>query len=350
MLHKAKLHKVNSHLAVAGLLIGMATVPALAQNTTGGATTGAAGGNMGGSGMAGAGMAGGAMTGSGAAGGAMSGGMSHNSMLAMQIGQAMASAMDDLFIMKAAQGNLAEVTLGQLALRKTRNAQVRQLAQRLVQDHTTANTELAQVFVRRGQTMPRQVGVMHQATQEQLSRLSGNRFDQTFMAGQVEAHENTITLYQTELAQGRDEGARSYASRYLPAILEHTAMIYSLARAVRAPGIELRPQALTTQSLMGGTATGSTMTDGTTAGVAATMGNASTGTSGGSTFITSGGVATTAGAGSTGGGAAGTGTAGGSTTGGGGSGAAGGGASDTGGTSNTGSGSSGSQGATGGTR
>jgi putative membrane protein len=153
---------------------------------------------------------------------------------------------DNVFLLKATQGNMAEVMTGQLAVRKARNPQVRQLAQRLVQEHSAANAQFVPVLARRALPVPRFVGAMHTATYDYLSRLKNQAFDAAYMAAQVEAHENTITLYQQELAQGTDPNARALAATLLPHILDHTAQIYSIAQAVGAPGIAERRVAFTT--------------------------------------------------------------------------------------------------------
>src|SRR5690349_13091189 len=49
---------------------------------------------------------------------------------------------DRSFVEKAAVGGKAEVELGQLALQKAQNDQVKQFAQRMVTDHSQANSEL----------------------------------------------------------------------------------------------------------------------------------------------------------------------------------------------------------------
>jgi putative membrane protein len=154
------------------------------------------------------------------------------------------ASFDRLFLLKAMQGNLAEVATGRLALRKARNPQVRMLAQHLIAEHSRANVDLMRVAAANQVPLPRFLGAMHAATNDHLSRLSGDRFDQMFMAAQMEAHENSINLYQQEIAMGTVPEARTYASTYLSAILNHTAMIYSVARAVNAPGVTERPQAL----------------------------------------------------------------------------------------------------------
>src|SRR6266481_275764 len=49
------------------------------------------------------------------------------------------------FIKEAAQGGEAEVEMGKLAQQKGQNAEIKQLGQRLEQDHTKANQELTQL-------------------------------------------------------------------------------------------------------------------------------------------------------------------------------------------------------------
>src|SRR4051794_29437603 len=52
------------------------------------------------------------------------------------------SSPDQAFIDEAAKGGLAEVTLGQLAVRRAINPEVRQFGQQMVDDHTKVNSEL----------------------------------------------------------------------------------------------------------------------------------------------------------------------------------------------------------------
>ncbi|HEX8551984.1 MAG TPA: DUF4142 domain-containing protein [Abditibacteriaceae bacterium] len=245
------LNKRITTLLSVGFVTGLALTPVLAQHNNGNAGTGNAGAGNGNN----AGASGGKMAGNSGTltplpvpppAGAMS-------PAATALDAATRANFDRLFIAKAAQGNMAEVMTGQLALRKSQNAQVRQLAQHLVTGHGVANTDLLRVATTNNVPPPTFVGAMHAATHDHLSRLSGAQFDQMYLAAQVEAHENAITLYQQELAVGTNPEARAYAARILPEIMNHTTMIYTIARAVNAPGLSDRPQDLVNAAVAAGT-------------------------------------------------------------------------------------------------
>ena len=57
---------------------------------------------------------------------------------------------DQTFIKEAADGGLAEVELGQLAVEKSSNEEVKGFAQRMVEDHGKANENLKQLAARKG--------------------------------------------------------------------------------------------------------------------------------------------------------------------------------------------------------
>src|SRR5262245_29686719 len=68
-----------------------------------------------------------------------------------------------VFVQKAAQDGMTEVELGKIALVKSKNAQVREFAQRMVNDHGKANQELASLAKTKGIDAPRKLDAEHQA-------------------------------------------------------------------------------------------------------------------------------------------------------------------------------------------
>ena len=66
---------------------------------------------------------------------------------------------DQTFVMKAAQGGLAEVQLGQLAAQKASNPDVKAFGQKMVDDHTKANDQLKQVAAQDNIAIPAEPAV-----------------------------------------------------------------------------------------------------------------------------------------------------------------------------------------------
>jgi len=66
------------------------------------------------------------------------------------------SSADREFAMKAASGSLAEVQAAQLAEQRATSPQIKQFAQRMITDHTAANTELQQIAKQADISLPAQ--------------------------------------------------------------------------------------------------------------------------------------------------------------------------------------------------
>jgi putative membrane protein len=77
-----------------------------------------------------------------------------------------AATNDADFMTKAAQGGMAEVELGRLAAAKAQNAEVKQFAQKMVDDHTRANNELKALAGEKNFSMPVRLDAKHQAVME----------------------------------------------------------------------------------------------------------------------------------------------------------------------------------------
>ena len=211
------------------------------------------------------------------------------------------SAADKLFVVRAADGNMAEVMTSQMALKKAGNGEVKQVAQRMIQEHGQAQNDLMQLAQGKGVSLPPTVGPTHQIVSAALGKSSGGKFDQMYMGAQVEDHENTIALFQQEIASGQDTDVKAYASKYLPKIVGHTAMIYGAASGVGVTAMQFRPStppmagmAMSPDSATGSTGTGAmnggmnagagggTSTGGTSTGGTSSGGTSTTGTGAGS--------------------------------------------------------------------
>lgn len=141
--------------------------------------------------------------------------------------QKMLSSADTAFAMKAAQGGLAEVQLGQLAIDKAANPAVKQFGQRMIDDHTKANDQLKQIAQQQNMTLPATMNAKDQALYDKLKNLSGPQFDKAYMKAMVRDHEEDIKEFQKEADHGKDSAIQGFASQTLPILKDHLSMAKS---------------------------------------------------------------------------------------------------------------------------
>ena len=138
------------------------------------------------------------------------------------------TGMDRIFATKAAQGGLFEVASSKMALNKSHNTQVLNVARRMVKEHSAANKELKTVAQDKHITLPAMTDPKHRMIESRLARLSGTAFDKSYMASQETAHAATVKLFENEIATGQDKDFTAFASKNLPTIEDHTRMIFQV--------------------------------------------------------------------------------------------------------------------------
>lgn len=128
---------------------------------------------------------------------------------------------DAAFAKKADEADLAEVKMGELAQQKAANPAVKQFGERMVTDHSKANTELKQAAAKDNITLPMKMTAKDQETYDKLAKLSGPEFDRQYMKDQVSDHEMMISEFQKEANRGNKTNIESFASQTLPTLQEH---------------------------------------------------------------------------------------------------------------------------------
>lgn len=141
---------------------------------------------------------------------------------------------DKTFVMKAAQGGIAEVMTSKLALSHASNKNVLMVARRMIKDHSVANADLKQTTMKLHVMAPSHTDPVHMAAYARLSRLHGAAFDKAYMSGQVKDHDATVALFKTEIEKGQELPIRGFATKYLPTIQDHTIMIHNVAANIGA--------------------------------------------------------------------------------------------------------------------
>ena len=136
------------------------------------------------------------------------------------------------FIVKAVQGNLAEMQMGQLAQQNGQSQEVKAFGQTLQQDHSAANqtnqkaTTVAQQL---GVPAPTEPNKKQKADYAKMSRTTGAGFDKAFAQHMVMDHKKDIAEYK-KAAGMKSDPAAAYASETLPTLQTHLETAQSLAK------------------------------------------------------------------------------------------------------------------------
>src|SRR5581483_4389225 len=107
------------------------------------------------------------------------------------------SETDQRFAEQAAQSGLSEVQISRLAVGRTRNDDVKKLAQMMIDDHTKANDELKQIAERKGVKLPDECNDIQKATLERLGKMKGVNFDRWYARTMLGDHETAVSLFRT---------------------------------------------------------------------------------------------------------------------------------------------------------
>lgn len=149
-----------------------------------------------------------------------------------QSSQQAVSEQDREFVERAAQNNMAEIQLGQIAAQRSSNESVKQFAQQLVSDHQKAHDELKQIASGKGISVPADMDSSKKSDQDRLSSMSGAEFDREFVRQQKKDHQETVALFKRQAENGQDPELKSYASRTLESLQQHEQMASNLESQV----------------------------------------------------------------------------------------------------------------------
>jgi putative membrane protein len=140
----------------------------------------------------------------------------------------MLGSSDRKFVMEAAMGGMAEVEMGRLAAERGSSDAIKQFGQRMVDDHSRANTQLMQLASGKGITLPTALDAKHQALMTKMSALSGAAFDRAYAKEMVKDHTKDVALFERQASRGADSDLKAFAQTTLPTLQEHLSMARAL--------------------------------------------------------------------------------------------------------------------------
>lgn len=132
------------------------------------------------------------------------------------------------FVAAAASSDMFEIQSSQLALEKSQNDAVREFAQMMIEDHTTASEELKAAAEQDGVTVPTEMDEKHKALLEQVNSASAESFDAAYVTAQQAAHEEGLALMTSFAESGQEAALKAHAAKTAPVIQAHLEHVQKL--------------------------------------------------------------------------------------------------------------------------
>jgi putative membrane protein len=122
------------------------------------------------------------------------------------------SAADKTFMMNAAKGGMMEVEWGKLAAQNAQNADVKKFGNRMVTDHSKANSDLMALAKEEGVSLPG-------------AKAPGKwKSDKDYMDMMVKDHQADLAEFQKEAQSGTDPDLKAFAAKYSKVVAQHLKM------------------------------------------------------------------------------------------------------------------------------
>lgn len=142
-----------------------------------------------------------------------------------------ASPIDRQFAAEAAGSNMFEITSSQMALQKSRDPAVRNMARWMIQSHTLAGRKLqaAARDLDEGGAVPAVTPSMESMLSE-LSTLDGAAFDKAYVTGQVASHQLTAQKLDDYRQAGSYGPLLSWDAKTTPEVNAHLVHFEALSQ------------------------------------------------------------------------------------------------------------------------
>ena len=138
------------------------------------------------------------------------------------------STSDAHFMKMAAESNMTEAHIGQMAETQGSQQGVKDFGKELVKDHTDSYETLTGLAAKTGESIPKAIG--NERTIKQLSHLKGHSFDRAFVHDEVRAHETALAAFKKEAEHGENPEVKAWAKNMIPILEKHLQAAEDLAK------------------------------------------------------------------------------------------------------------------------
>jgi putative membrane protein len=131
----------------------------------------------------------------------------------------------------AGMADIYEIQASEMALLRSRRADVKDFAQQMIKDHTRTSDDLKSMLGSLNEPIepPGKLNVLFQTLIDDLSGASAEDFDKRYLAQQESVHSAAVTLTKTYRDHGDNSALRELAKLAVPLYESHLQMVKRLA-------------------------------------------------------------------------------------------------------------------------
>lgn len=129
--------------------------------------------------------------------------------------------MDAQFLVNAAEINMKEILLGQLAQQIGTAPHVKELGKMMEDAHKKSLDEVTALAKSKMITIPATPTDNVQVAYKSLNEKSGSDFDKAYADMMVSEHKDAISVFEIASAEGNDTAIRNWATAMLPGLRKH---------------------------------------------------------------------------------------------------------------------------------
>jgi putative membrane protein len=141
------------------------------------------------------------------------------------------ASADQAFVRKALEGGAAEIQLGQLAQQKSQSEDVKQFAQKMVEEHTQLSEQMKPVAQQLGVKEPKGPSKKDKQLMAKLEGLSGPQFDEAYIQAMVKDHKEDLKEFKNEAQSALNQNVKQAAQQGAGVISQHLQMIEQIAQS-----------------------------------------------------------------------------------------------------------------------
>jgi putative membrane protein len=140
------------------------------------------------------------------------------------------AAQDKMFLAKSAEGSMAEIEMSKVALKKSKNDDVKAYAQKMIDDHTKLMSDMKPFADQMGVMPPTKLNKEHQQEAQRLASFTGDKFDKEYITAMVADHHKDLGEFKAEEGTTSNAELKTAVSQGEQVIQQHTMMIDQMAQ------------------------------------------------------------------------------------------------------------------------